>query len=142
MADGLDMDRINQLTHRVIGAAIRVHEETGPGLLECVYLRCMLIELRHLGLPAQAEVPVSITYRGEVVAEEGFRMDLLVDDTLVVELKSVEDVKPVHKKQLLTYLRLAGKPIGLLMNFNEVLLRDGITRVIDTRSQEDAGDHE
>ncbi len=137
MARHVDMERVNALTHKVIGAAIRVHEELGPGLLECVYLRCMLIELRHLGLSAQWEVPVPIVYRGEVVAEEGFRMDLLVDDTLVVELKSVEEVKPVHKKQLLTYLRLAGKPIGLLINFNEVLLKDGITRIIDSRGCEE-----
>ncbi|MFW6163638.1 MAG: GxxExxY protein [Planctomycetota bacterium] len=136
MADAMDMERINALTHKVIGAAIRVHEELGPGLLECVYLRCMVIELRHQRLPAEWEVPVQIVYRGEVVAEEGFRMDLVVDGTLVVELKSVEDVKPVHKKQLLTYLRLAGKPIGLLINFNEVLLKDGIARIIDTRDQE------
>ncbi len=130
------MERINALTHQVIGAAIRVHEELGPGLLEGVYLKCMRIELRHLGLAVQCEVPVPIVYRGEVVAEGGFRMDLLVDDTLIVELKSVEEVKPVHKKQLLTYLRLAGKPIGLLINFNEVLLKDGITRIIDTRDRE------
>ena len=80
----------------------------------------------------QSEVPLPIFYRGEKVHQEGFRIDLLVEDTIIVELKSVEKVQDVHKKQLLTYLRLADKPLGLLINFNEALLRDGITRVINS----------
>jgi GxxExxY protein len=91
----------------------------------------MVIELRSMGIDVQAEVPLPILYKGQKVHEEGFRMDLLVEDTVVVELKSVDNVKDVHKKQLLTYLRLAGKPLGLLINFNEALLKDGITRVIN-----------
>jgi len=123
---------LNQLSFRIISAAINVHKELGPGLLESVYKLCMVIELKKMGIKVQTEVPIQIYYLGEKIHEEGFRMDLLVEDTIIVELKSVEEVKPVHKKQLLTYLRLASKPLGLLINFNEVLLKDGITRIINT----------
>jgi GxxExxY protein len=92
----------------------------------------MVIELRDMGLIVQPEVPIPILYRGKEVHKEGFRMDLLVEDTIVVELKSVETVQDVHKKQLLTYLRLANKPLGLLINFNKVMLKDGIVRIINS----------
>lgn len=121
-----------QLSSQVIKAAINVHEELGPGLLESVYQSCMSIELKNMGLKAQHEVALPIFYQGEKVQNEGFRIDLIVEDQLIVELKSVEEVKNVHKKQLLTYLRLAKKPLGLLINFNEVLLTKGITRIINT----------
>ena len=85
-----------------------------------------------MGIKAQSEVPVEIYYNGQKISDQGFRIDLLVDDTIIVELKSVGRVQDVHKKQLLTYLRLAKKPLGLLINFNEVLLKDGITRIINT----------
>jgi len=91
----------------------------------------MIIELQNMGKKVQGEVPVSIYYRNQIVQEEGFRLDLLVEDTIIVELKSVEKVQEVYKKQLLTYLRLAKKPLGLLINFNEVLLKDGIIRIIN-----------
>ena len=123
---------INQLSSQIIKAAINVHKELGPGLLESVYQACMIIELKNVGIKVQSEVPFPIFYRGQSIHEEGFRLDILVEDTIIVELKSVEEVKPVHKKQLLTYLKLANKTIGLLINFNEVLLKDGITRVINT----------
>ena len=123
---------INQLSSQIIKAAINVHKELGPGLLESVYQACMIIELKRMGIEVQSEVPLPIFYRGQSVHEEGFRLDLLVEDTIIVELKSVEEVKPVHKKQLLTYLRLAKKQLGLLINFNKVLLKDGISRVINT----------
>ena len=122
---------LNRLSSRVIGAAITVHKELGPGLLESVYQACMMIELRSMGARAQSEVSLPIYYRGEKVEGEKFRLDILVEDTLIVELKSVEKVMPLHKKQLLTYLRLAKKPLGLLINFNEPLLKNGITRVIN-----------
>ena len=124
---------INQLSSQIIKAAINVHKELGPGLLESVYQLCMVIELKKMGMRVQSEVPIQIYYFGEKISEVGFRLDLLVEDTIIVELKSVEEVKPVHKKQLLTYLRLANKPLGLLINFNEVLLKDGITRIINTQ---------
>jgi GxxExxY protein len=123
---------LNQLSSRIISAAINVHKDLGPGLLESVYKLCMVIELNKMGIKVQSEVPIQIYYLGEKIHEEGFRMDLLVEDTIIVELKSVEEVKPLHKKQLLTYLRLASKSLGLLINFNEVLLKDGITRIINT----------
>lgn len=122
-------EKLNELSKKVIGAAIRVHQELGPGLLESVYLRCFSIELRSMGIKTEMEVPLEVRYRGQLVDDMGYRLDLLVEDCLILELKSVEVVKPVHKKQLLTYLKLIGCRLGLLINFNEVLLKDGITRV-------------
>ena len=118
---------INQLSSQVIKAAIYVHKELGTGLLESVYQACMIIELKNMGIKVQSEVPLPIFYRGQSIHEEGFRLDILVEDKIIVELKSAEEVKPVHKKQLLTYLKLANKTLGLLINFNEVLLKNGIT---------------
>ena len=123
--------KLNQLSSQIIKSAINVHKELGPGLLESVYQSCMIVELKDMNITVQAEVPLPIFYRGQKVSEEGFRLDLLVEDTVVVELKSMEKVKDLHKKQLLTYLRLAKKPLGLLINFNEVLLKDGITRIVN-----------
>ena len=114
---------LNQISSQVIKAAINVHKSLGPGLLESVCQSCMVIELKNMGIKVQSEVPLPIFYRGQSVHEEGFRLDLLVEDTIIVELKSVEEVKPVHKKQLLTYLRLAKKQLGLLINFNKALTR-------------------
>ena len=122
---------LNQLSSQIRKTAINVHKKLGPGLLESVYQCCMVIELRYMGIKVQYEVPLPIFYRGQRVHEEGFRLDLLVEDTIIVELKSVEKVQDLHKKQLLTYLRLAKKPLGLLINFNEVLLKNGITRIIN-----------
>ncbi|AMV72882.1 GxxExxY protein [Desulfuromonas carbonis] len=120
---------LNTLSREVIGAALAVHRELGPGLLESVYQNCLLYELRERDLKAASEVGLPIHYRGQKVFESGLRIDLLVEDRLIVELKSVDKIQPVHFKQVLTYLRLANKPLGLLINFNEVLLKDGITRV-------------
>ncbi len=122
---------INELTSKIINAAIEVHRELGPGLFEAVYHKCMIIELESKGLQVQSEVPMPIKYKSRQVSDEGYRIDLLVNDIIVVELKSVEKIKDVHKKQLLTYLRLADKPLGLLINFNEALVKDGITRIIN-----------
>lgn len=123
---------LNKLSSQIIKAAITLHKELGPGLLESVYQSCMVIELRNMSIKVQSEVPLPIFYRGQKVHDEGFRLGLLVEDMIIVELKSVEKVQGVHKKQLLTYLRLAKKPLGLLINFNEVVLKDGITRIINT----------
>ncbi len=114
---------LNELSSRIIEAAIVVHRELGPGLLESVYSVCLRRELERTGLKVQGEMPVAVMYRGELIADEGFRIDILVQDTVVVELKSVEQVQPVHKKQLLTYLRLADKPLGLLINFGQTRLK-------------------
>jgi GxxExxY protein len=124
---------LNQLSFMVIEAAMRVHSELGPGLLESVYSNCMLVELREMNLDIKSEVPLPVFYRGKKIAEDGFRLDLLVEDKIIVELKSLENIQPVHKKQLLTYLRLANKPLGLLINFNEALLKNGITRIINQK---------
>jgi GxxExxY protein len=121
---------LNALSSQVIKAAINVHAALGPGLLETVYQKCMTIELNVLGLDNQTEVSLPVFYRDQKISDDGFRIDILVEETIVVELKSVELVRPVHKKQLLTYLRLSEKPLGLLINFNETLLKDGITRIV------------
>ena len=120
---------LNVLTEAIIGAAMTVHKELGPGLLESVYQTCLCIELESHQLKICKEVALPVTYRNQIVSDNGFRIDILVEDLIIVELKSVERVQPVHAKQLLTYLRLANKPLGLLINFNESMLKDGITRV-------------
>ena len=122
---------LNALSSQVIKAAINVHTTLGPGLLESVYHKCMSIELDHLGIECETEVSIPVMYKGKNISDDGLRIDILVEDTIVVELKSVEFVKAVHKKQLLTYLRLSNKPLGLLINFNESLLKDGITRIVN-----------
>ena len=124
---------INQLSSKIIKAAIDVHSALGPGLLESVYQKCMAIELDEMGLAFRTEVSLPVVYRDKIITDDGFRIDLFVEDMVIVELKSVELVKPVHKKQLLTYLRLAKKPLGLLINFNETLLKEGITRIVNQK---------
>ncbi len=126
--DAMDL---NFITSQIIQAAIAVHKALGPGLLESVYQKCMVIELDRMGIRVESELELPIFYRDQKITDLGFRIDLLVESVIIVELKSVEAVKPVHKKQLLTYLRLAEKEIGLLINFNEVLLKDGISRIIN-----------
>jgi len=130
--DFLDNNHLNDITSIIIEAAINVHKELGPGLLESVYNTCMVIELQSRGITTLSEVALPIIYRGQQVSENGLRIDLLVEDTVVVELKSVEEILPVHKKQLFTYLRLANRPVGLLINFNRSLLKDGITRIVNS----------
>jgi GxxExxY protein len=128
--------QLNFLSSRVIAAAINVHKELGPGLLEVVYQSCLEMELKRDGINTAAEVPLPVIYHGKCVKDDGFRLDLLVEDTIVVELKSVEKIQSVHKKQLLTYLRLANKPLGLLLNFNVAVLKDGISRIINNRYED------
>ena len=120
---------LNFISSQIIQAAITVHQALGPGLLESVYQKCMIIELERMGIKVEAEVELPIFYRDQKITDLGFRIDLLIESSIIVELKSVEAIKPVHKKQLLTYLRLAKKDLGLLINFNEVLLKHGITRI-------------
>jgi GxxExxY protein len=123
---------LNEITSSVINCAISVHREMGPGLLESVYQACLRIELQRTGLHVVEQLPVPVCYRGISIIDEGFRLDMLVEDSVIIELKSVEKVLPVHKKQLLTYLRLAKKPLGLLINFNEEMLVNGITRIVNS----------
>ena len=122
--------RLNQLCKNVIGAAIEVHRELGPGLLESVYEDCLKTELMMRGIYHQSQVDLPLIYKA---ADTGkvFRIDILVEDTLVLELKAVDMLKPVHEVQLLTYLKLANKPIGLLVNFNVPVLKEGVKRKIN-----------
>lgn len=119
---------INELTEIAIGRAIDVHRELGPGLLESAYQECLLHELTDAGLSVDYEVEMPVIYK-DLVLEHGYRIDLLVEDTLVIELKTVEKFHPVHLAQILTYMRLGKYPIGLLINFHVDLLKNGIKRV-------------
>jgi GxxExxY protein len=111
-----------------------VHQELGPGLLESVYVTCMKLELEDRGFQVQTELEMPVTYKGRILHDQGYRLDLLVEDQVIVELKSVQQIESVHKKQLLTYLRLAKKEVGLLINFNVALLKDGIHRIVNSSS--------
>jgi len=125
----LGQAELNQLSLQVIGAAIAVHCELGPGLMESVYETCLVTELQRLGLAVQTQLPVPVVFHNIVVSPDGFHLGLLVADTIIVELKSVATIQPVHQQRLLTYLRLTGKPLGLLINFNVANLKDGIERI-------------
>ena len=117
------------LTYRVIGAAMEVHRHLQPGLLESAYARCLARELLLLGIRHEREVPVDIVYKGERV-DAAYRLDLLVEDRLILEVKSVPTLTPLHDAQLLTYLRATGLHVGLLLNFNVLSMRRGIRRLI------------
>lgn len=119
---------LNEITGQIIDSAIKVHSALGPGLLESAYEACLIYELRSRGLKVQNQVPLPVKY-GDIIVEVGYRIDLLVEDLVIVELKSVDQVIPIHKAQLLSYLKLSGKRIGLLMNFNVELLKNGINRI-------------
>ena len=119
----------NDVSDQVIGAAIRVHRHFGPGLLESAYRHSLQWELESRGVPVRTEVPVNVEYKGRVV-EAAYKLDLLVDDRLIVELKAVEKLNPVHTAQMLTYLKVTGLRVGLLINFNVEVLKDGIKRVL------------
>lgn len=118
----------NEVAKQIVDAAYHVHTDLGPGLLESVYEEVLVFELENRGLRVARQQAVPIVYRGRLI-ELGFRADLIVADLVIVELKSVEAVAPVHKKQRLAYLRLAGKRLGLLINFNVALIKEGITRI-------------
>ncbi len=122
---------LDELTEKIIGIAISVHKELGPGLLEKVYQKCLKIALEENGLKVESEVPVEVIFHGQKISDEAYRIDLLVENTVVLELKSASKKSDLFKKQLGTYLKLAVKPCGLLINFNEVLLKNGIIRVMN-----------
>jgi GxxExxY protein len=119
---------LNRLTEMIIGAAIEVHRATGPGLMESVYEECLCYELSQLGLSFQRQVELPVTYK-KIKLKCGFRMDLVVGDAVVLELKTVDELLPIHSAQLLTYLKLSGKKLGLLINFNEPILKRGLKRL-------------
>ncbi len=129
----------NEIAKLVVDSAFQIHVELGPGLLESVYDIVLAHELRARGLEVEREVPVPIQFRG-LWFDEGFRADLIVNRKLIVEVKSVEAVNPVHKKQLLTYLRLTNTKLGLLINFGENYIKNGISRVVNgLKDDEDEG---
>ena len=123
-------ERLNQITEQIIGAAIAVHRALGPGLLESAYEACLAYELTQQGLKVETQRPLPIIYR-EVKLDCGYRLDLLVEDAVIVELKSVDRLVPIHTAQLMSYLKLSGCKVGLLINFNETLLKNGIVRKVN-----------
>ena len=126
----MDKQINNALTYEIIGCAIEVHKTLGPGLLESVYEKALQQELKEKGFRVESQKVVELNYKGVNIGE-GLRLDLLVENEVIVELKSVEDLKPIHYKQLLTYLKLTNKKMGLLINFNEESLTDGVKRVLN-----------
>jgi len=123
------MKKINDLTYQIIGCAFKVHRILGPGLLESTYEHCLAEEFILLGLSFERQVGLPVTYNNRVL-DVGYRVDLIVEQQIILELKSVEQIAPIHKAQLLTYMKLSGKRLGLLINFNVANLQDGITRMI------------
>ena len=127
--------RVNQVTGIIVTSALKVHSKFGPGLLESAYEACMIYELRKQGLKALRQVALPVVYDGEII-DLGYRIDLLVEDLVIVELKCVECISPVHQAQLLSYIRLSGKNVGLLINFHVAHLRNGIKRMVDGKNWE------
>ena len=121
---------LNELSGIIIDAAIEVHRELGPGLLERVYEASLAKELRLRGIPSVRQLPQPVIYKGEELEDEGYKIDLLVEDSIIVELKTVSELLPIHHAQLLTYLRLSEKKLGLLINFHVPLLKNGIKRLV------------
>ena len=120
----------NEIATEIVDAAYKIHTHLGPGLLEAAYHDILIYELKKRGLKVESEVITPIIY-DNVMFKVGYRADLIVEDKVIIELKSVEMIAPVHKKQLLTYLRLSGKKLGLLINFNESLIKNGIKRIVN-----------
>lgn len=135
----LPLGEINEITDRIIGCAIRVHRTLGPGLLHAPYLFALNIELDGLNIEHALEVPLPVTYEGKTLPC-GYRLDMVVEGKVVVEVKSVERLLPIHRAQLITYLKLGKYAAGLLLNFNAPLLKDGLVRVVNSR--DDASNEE
>ena len=129
-----ETQRENQLTEKIIGCAIEVHKALGPGLLESAYEECFCYELNQQGLSFNRQVPLPVVYKG-IKLDCGYRIDVLVNEIIIVELKTVEKLLPIHDAQLLTYLKLYKRPIGLLMNFNVPTLKNGIKTIRESISR-------
>jgi GxxExxY protein len=130
--------RENELTERIIGAAIEVHRHLGPGLLESAYEECLCHELKLNGLEFKRQVGLPVCYKG-LHLDCAYRLDLLVEDLVIVEIKAIDDLVPIHHAQLLTYLKAAGKRVGLLINFNVPMLKDGLKRVVNKLDENSPG---
>lgn len=124
---------LEEISYAVIGLAIEVHRQLGPGLLESAYQECLYYEIKNAGLVVEKEIALPVIYKG-LKLEQGYRIDLLVENKLVIELKTVENFTPVHFAQILTYLKLGKYPLGLLINYNSKMLRNNIKRFINTAS--------
>ena len=124
----MELDRLNELSFRIIECGIEIHRALGPGLLESTYRKCMIYELAQRSFAVLSEKLVPLRYK-DLVLDAGYRLDLIVEDTIVVELKAVETVLPVHRQQVLTSLRHTNKPLGLFINFNVEVLVKGVTRI-------------
>ena len=120
----------DEISKVVIGCAITVHRELGPGLLESTYETCLEYELKEIGLEVQRQLLLPVNYKGKLI-DAGYRIDLLVNERVILELKSVEEMTKVHEAQLITYLKLSGMKLGLLINFNEAYLKNGIKRLVN-----------
>ena len=123
------MRKLNEISYEVIGAAYKVHSSHGPGLLESTYEVCLEYELVNRGIQVSRQKALPVTYK-DIMLDAGYRIDLLVESALIVELKSVDEIIPIHKAQLMTYLKLSGLKLGLLINFNVIDLKQGISRII------------
>ena len=121
---------INKLSSKIIGAAIEVHKALGPGLLESAYEECLCHELSFGGLSLERQKPLALSYKG-ITLDCGYRLDLVVENAIILELKSCDKIDPIHKAQLLTYLKLSGLNLGLILNFNVSIMRDGIVRIVN-----------
>ena len=125
-----EKDKLDQITRQVIGAAIEVHKAIGPGLLESAYQACLAFEVRQRGLKVEEQVPLPVLYK-EVKLDCGYRLDLLIEDSVIVEIKAAEQLSPIHDAQLLSYLRMAHKHVGLLINFHNRVLKNGLKRIVN-----------
>ena len=121
---------INELSSNIIGGAIEVHKTLGPGLLESTYEECLCYELSLRGLSFEKQKPLAVSYKG-IKLDCGYKLDVVVDNLIILELKSCKKIEPIHKAQLLTYLKLSGLNLGLLLNFNTTVMRDGIVRIVN-----------
>jgi len=121
---------INELSSKIIGAAIEVHKALGPGLLESTYEECLCHEVSLRGLSLERQKPLAVQYKG-MQLDCGYRLDVVVKNAIILELKSCEKIEPIHKAQLLTYLKLSGLNLGLILNFNVTIMKDGIVRVVN-----------
>ena len=122
------IEELNALTERVIGAAIQVHRELGPGLLKSAYSECLALELKDCGLHAVREVAIPLRYKS-IAVENAYRLDFVVEDAVIIECKAIEQLLPIHSAQVLTYLKLTDKRLGLLINFNVEVLHKGLKRI-------------
>lgn len=127
---GAEAQRENQITENIIGSAIEVHKALGPGLLESAYEECLCYELVQLGFSLNRQVALPVFYKG-VKLDCGYRIDIVVEDSIIVELKTVEKILAIHEAQLLTYLKLSNRSLGLLINFNVPVLKDGVKRIVN-----------